>query len=130
MSLEDEIHDKLVADASSVLENNLERVQDLLQIYEDETIEIKSPYRQASGKVQALIYLIGQRFAKEGNVADEQTLSTEYFYERIDKGKRTVRKYLQQLRDAGFATKEGQSEHRVVVENLPNALDWIEGEVE
>ncbi|WP_394351771.1 DeoR family transcriptional regulator [Halogeometricum sp. CBA1124] len=44
----------------------------------------------------------------------------------FDRSDRTVRNDLQKLRKAGLATKEGQSKHRIVVENLPTALDTIE----
>ncbi|MUV56248.1 DeoR family transcriptional regulator [Halogeometricum sp. CBA1124] len=56
-----------------------------------------------------------------------RTLSKQiFFYNLFDRSDRTVRNDLQKLRKAGLATKEGQSKHRIVVENLPTALDTIE----
>jgi hypothetical protein len=126
MSLEDEIQDRLVTDAESILQDNLERVENLFELHGDGTIKITDEYRNLDPENRMLIYLIGQRYAKEGNMADEETLSTEFFYDRIDRGKRTIRGYLQELRDTGLVTKEGQSDHLVIAETLPKALDRIE----
>lgn len=130
MSLEDDIQNRLVVDAESLLQNNLDRVEDLFQLYDSGTIDISSKYRDADPKIRMLIYLIAQRFAKEGSIADVDTLSTEFFYERIDRKKRTIREYLQELREDGLVTKEGQSNHRIIIENLPKALDRIEAAIE
>jgi len=72
------------------------------------------------------VYFIGQRFAYEGDLVDDPELESSFFYSRIDKSDRTVRNYLQKLREAGYLSKEGQSKHELLVENLPEALDEIE----
>lgn len=126
MSLEDEIQDRLVADTESILQNNLNRVEKLFKLHEDGTINISKEYRDIDPENQMLVYFIAQRFAKEGNIADEDTISSEFFYERIDRKDSTIRDYLQNLRDAGIATKEGKSNHRLIAENLPIALDRLE----
>lgn len=126
MTLKDDIQERLVVDAESVLQDNLDRVERLFQLYSDGTIDIDATYRDAHPKIRILIYLIAQRFVKEGDIAEEDTLSTEYFYERIDRKDRTIREHLQELREEGLVAKEGKSEHRIIVENLPRALDRIE----
>lgn len=128
MTLEEEIQDRLVADTESILEDNLDQVEQLFQLHSDGTIDINEDYRDVSPENQALIYLIAQRFAKEGNIADEDTIETEFFYERFDRGDRTVREDLQSIREAGLISKEGRSTHRLIVENLPEALDRIEAD--
>ena len=128
MTLEEEIQDRLVADTESILEDNLDQVEQLFQLHSDGTIDINEDYRDVSPENQALIYLIAQRFAKEGNIADEDTIETEFFYERFDRGDRTVREDLQSIRETGLISKEGRSTHRLIVENLPEALDRIEAD--
>jgi len=130
MSLEDEIQDRLVADTESILQNNLDRVEELFQLHRDGTIDISEKYRNLDPENRMLIYLIAQRFAMEGNIAEEDTVDSEFFYERVDRGDRTIRDYLQNLREAGLATKEGRSDHGLIVENLPDALDRLEDAVD
>ncbi len=126
MTLEDKIQDRLVADTESILEDNLDRVEKLFTFHSDGTVDIDSLYRNATPKSQILIYFIAQRFAKEGNLAEEDTLDTEFFYKRFDRGERTIRDDLQALRESGFISKEGRSDHRIIVEKLPEALARIE----
>lgn len=128
MSLEEKIQDQLVADTKSILDSNLERVGKLFQFHEDGSIDIKNEYRDADPPVKILIYLVAQRYGKEGGIVGEETLGSKFFYERISGTDSTVRNYFQSLRNQGFIKKEGKSDHRLVVENLPVALDYIEGE--
>lgn len=125
-SLEDEIKNRFVVDEGSVIESNLDRVEGLFELYEDGTIVVDEDYRDADPRDQILIYLIGQRFAEVGGITEEDTLSTDFFYEKIDRGDRRIREYLQELREAGLVTKEGQSTHQLVTENLPDTLSQIE----
>lgn len=126
MSLEDEIQDRLVADAESVLEDNLDRVENLFQLHSDGTINLADDYRAAEPRIQMLVYFVAQRYAMEGGIAEEDTLSNEFFYDRIDRTESTVRDYLQELRDEGHIKKTGQSDHRAIAENLPKTLERIE----
>lgn len=128
-SLKEEVQDRFVVDEGSVIEANLDRVEGLFELYEDGTIVVDEEYRDTDPKIQILIYLIGQRFAEVGGISEEDTLSTDFFYEKIDKSDRTVRDYLQDLREAGLLSKEGQSTYRLVAENLPDTLDRIEDAV-
>lgn len=126
MSLEDKIQDRLVADAGSVLENNLDRVENLFKLHDDGTITLYDDYRDTEPLVRMLIYFVAQRFAMEGGIAEEDTLSNEFFYDRIDRTESTIRNYLQELRDGGFVKKVGKSDHRIIAENLPKTLERIE----
>lgn len=126
MGLKDKIQDRMVTDHETILESNFERVERLFRLHEDGTINLEGQYRDLEAKLQILIYLIGQRFAYEGELAENDALETSFFYDRIDKSDRTIRSYLQELRDEGYVKKEGQSKHRLIAENLPDALDEIE----
>ena len=126
MSLEDQIQDRLVADSESILQNNLDRVEELFQLHGDGTVDISEEYRDVGPENRMLIYLIAQRFAEEGSIADDATVDSEFFYKRVDRKERTIRNYLQNLREAGLATKQGRSNHRLVIENLPDALKRLE----
>lgn len=130
MTLEERIHDRMVTDDESILESNFERVEKLFRLHEDGTISLQSEYRNLNPKLQILIYIIGQRFAYEGNLVETDMLSSNFFYGRIDKSDRSVRNYLQELREAGYAKREGQGKHHLIAENLPKALDLIEEAVE
>jgi DNA-binding transcriptional ArsR family regulator len=126
VSLEDEIQNRLIADTDSILENNLDRVENLFQFHRDGTIDLHDECRDLAPANQMLVYLIAHRYAEEGGLAEEDTVETEFFYERIDRKERTVREHLQSLRESGLATKEGRSTYRLIVENLPKALDRLE----
>lgn len=126
MPLKDKIQDRMVTDDETILESNFERVEKLFQLHQDGTINIQGKYRKVDPELQMLIYFIGQRFAYEGELSENDTLTSSFFYDRMDKSDRTVRNYLQQLREEGLIKKEGQSEHRLIAENLLKALDMIE----
>lgn len=126
MSLEDEIEERLVADTETILQDNLDRVEALFRLHKDGTINIREEFRDTDPQNRMLVYLIAQRYAFEGNRADEPTLSTGFFYDRIERKERTVRNYLQELREAGLVQKEGQSDHHAIAATLPKALDRLE----
>jgi DNA-binding transcriptional ArsR family regulator len=128
--IEDQIRDAFVPKETSILESNIERAKPMFNIYDDGTIKIDGKYRDIPPKHQILVYLVAQRFAYEGNLADKETLKSGYFYERIDKSERAIRKYLQELREDGLVTKEKQGVHKLVTENLPDALELIEDEAQ
>lgn len=124
-NLKDEIQERLVTDAESILENHLDEIADLLDLHQDGTVEIKREYREVDGPDKVLIYLIGQRYAFEGDLTENEETSTDFFYERLDANDRTVRSWLQGLREEGYITKTSKSDHKIVVENLPDAIDRI-----
>lgn len=126
MSLEDEIQERLVTDTESILENNLDRVENLFQLHGDGTVAVSDEYRDTDPEERILIYFVAQRFSMEGNIAEKDTINSEFFYKRIGREQSTIRNYLKNLRDSGFISKNGKSQHRLVVENLPDALDRLE----
>jgi DNA-binding transcriptional ArsR family regulator len=126
MALKDKIQDEMVTDDETILESNFERVKQLFRLHEDGTINIEGKYRSIDPELQILIYFIGQRFAYEGELSENESLASSFFYDRMDKSDRTIRNYLQELREDGFIKKESQSQHRLIAENLPDALDKIE----
>lgn len=126
MSLKDKIQEELVTDTETVLESRIDEIGDFLQLHQDGTIVIESEYRDVDIESQILTYLIGQRYAKEGGLAESDTLSSSYFYDRFDASDRTVRDRLQDLRESGLITKEGQSNHCLVAENLPDCIEHIQ----
>lgn len=130
MSLEDRIKEELVTDTATVLEAHLDDVKGFLEIHQDGTVVIANDYREIDAENQILIYLIGQRYAHEADLADSDTLSTNFFYEKFDASDRTVRNWLQSLRETGLASKKKQSEHRIVVENIPDTIKRIENNEE
>lgn len=126
MTLKDKIQDEMVTDHETILESHFDRVKKLFRLHEDGTITLEGKYRNLDPELQILIYFIGQRFAYEGELAESDALSSSFFYDRINKSDRTIRNYIQEIREAGFIKKEGQSEHRLITENLPDALEQIE----
>jgi len=126
MSLEDKIQEELVTDTETVLESEIDTISDFLQLHQDGTIVIENDYRNSDAENRILIYLIGQRYAQEGGLAESDTLSSSYFYERFEASERTIRDWLQSLRESGLITKDGQSDHRVVAENLPDSINQIQ----
>jgi len=126
MSLEDKIQEELVTDAETVLESEIDEVSEFFHLHQDGTIVIESEYREIDTKRRILIYIIGQRYVKEGDLAESDTLSSSYFYHRFDGSDRTIRNRLQDLREDGLITKDGQSDHRLVMENLPDSIDYIQ----
>lgn len=128
MSLGDDIREQFKADAESILEDNLHRANGLFKYHEDGSIQLADEVRNASGKVQVLVYLIARRLMYEAADAESTSLSNEYFYDKFDVADSSVRGYLMKLRDPQLIRTEA-GEHEVVVENLPQAFDLIEEEI-
>lgn len=130
MDLRERINEEMVVADATILESEFDRVNKLLDLHDDGTINLDSKTRSIDAKLQILVYFIGKRFASEGDLVDDPELESSFFYSRIDKSDRTVRNYLQKLREAGYLSKAGQSKHELLVENLPDALDEIENAIE
>ena len=126
MDLNERINEEMVVDDATILESEFDRVKKLFDLHSDGTINLDSRARSLDAELQILVYFIGQRFASEADLVDDPELESSFFYSRIDKSDRTVRNYLQKLREAGYLSKEGQSHHELLVENLSEALDEIE----
>lgn len=128
MSLKEKAEDMLVTDSENILESNLERVRDVLQLHGDGTIDLEDKVADADDEIQILGYLIGQEFAEIVDRADENHLETSFFYDRLEIAERTVRNRLKSLREDGLIKDKAQGKYQIVAENLPQALDRIEEE--
>lgn len=131
MGLKDRINDEMVVDAESVLDEHFEQGAKLFRIFEDGSIDIEDDFKDAPWREHVLIYLIGQRYAFEGDRVEKPTLAYEFFYGRIDKDDSTIRAYMNELDDDLLVKKhEDSGEWQLVPDNLPQALANIEGLVE
>lgn len=130
MSLKEKAEDMLVTDSENILESNLERVRNILQLHGDGTIDLDDNVLDSDGEIQILGYLIGQEFAEIIDRAEENHLETSFFYDRLEIAERTVRNRLKSLREDGLIKDKAQGKYQIVVENLPKALDRIEEEME
>lgn len=128
MSLEDDIRETLVVDANSVLQANLERVEPLLDIFDDGTIVISPEYQHSSIPDRMLIFFIAQRYASEVDMVESDTISYQFFYERFDADNASIRKGAEVLRNAGLINQVEEGSHRVVPENIPLALERLESD--
>lgn len=128
MSLEDEVRDRFLSDTQTILKGHLDDLEGMFQLHEDGTIEVLDKYRGLSPPDRILIHLIARRYQVEGGMADDSAMPNDELYRVFsDKGKSTVRGYLSQLRENGFARSvEGGNE--VIVERLPEAIERIETE--
>lgn len=129
MALEDDIRDRFKADATSILEDNLDRVDGHFEYHDDGTIQLDREINEADREIQILVYLIAKRLMFEANDAEEPTLPYSYFYEKYSVDESTVRGSVKNLRDSSFITSES-GEHEIIVENLPNMIDYIEEELD
>lgn len=130
MSFEEEIRERFQTDSKSILQNHMEEFEGLFEFHEDGTTDLAGKCRDISPKYQILLYLIAQRYKSEGGIADDDTLNYSYFYEVFsDKSDSTVRGYLMDLREEGLVSKEEGSEHRVVVQRIPDAIDRIKDKI-
>lgn len=128
MSLGDDIREEFKADAETILEDNFRRAKGLFKYHEDGSIQLSDEVRDAPGRIGALVYLIAKRFMYEAEDSESATLSNEFFYDKFDVADSSIRGYLMQLRKAGVVRSEN-SEHEVIVENLPQAFDIIEEQI-
>lgn len=130
MNFEEEIKDRFQTDSKSILQNHMEEFEGLFEFHEDGTTDLSSECRELSPKYQVLLYLVAQRYKAEANIADTDTLDYSFFYKVFsDKNDSTVRGYLMGLRDEGLVSKGDGSEHRVVVQRIPDAIDKIRDEL-
>ncbi|ELZ93955.1 hypothetical protein C440_10058 [Haloferax mucosum ATCC BAA-1512] len=87
-------------------------------------------YRDLNPENRILIYFIAQRYAFEGELAEDDTIDTQFFYDRINRSDRSVRDYLQNLREDGLLKRSSKGTHHLVAENLPSAFERIEDDAE
>lgn len=126
MNFEEEIKERFQTDSRSILQNHMEEFEGLFEFHEDGTTDLSSECRELSPKYQVLLYLIAQPYKEEANIAEEDTLDYSFFYEVFsDRNESTVRGYLMDLRKQGLVSKQDGSEHKVVVQRIPDAIEWI-----
>lgn len=110
----------------SIVESHIDDLKPMFTFHRDGTVEIEQEYRGVDDESLILIYFIAQEYGYRGEIKEESTLENTDLYDKIDKAERTIRSKVQSLREDGLLKKEGQSENRLVVENLPDAVDMIE----
>jgi hypothetical protein len=126
MSLKEKIHEKLVSNTETILEANLDRAQTLFRIHKDGTIDVAENYRNAEDGASILIHVIGQRYAYEGGLQKSDSLQTDILIKKTNSSRRTFFRRLQELQKRQLLEKCEHGNYKLVVENLPKALDLIE----
>jgi len=129
MGLQDEIQNRLVADAESILEESIDSVENFFQLHEDGSINLSADVRKLSSEDQILVYLIAERYAYEGGMSDSPSLGNDFFYDRLNVNKSTIRGYLKNLRDERFVKGTGNGQE-IVKENIPRSIDRVKDDVE
>lgn len=127
MGLKDRIEDEMVVDTESILEDNFEEANELFRIFQDGTIDIEDNYEDIPWRDKIIIYLIGRQYAYEAEKVETPSLPYDFFYARVDVDESTVRRYMNELADELIVTKlEENEEWKMVVDNLPEALERVE----
>lgn len=128
MGLKDKINEEMVVDAESYLDRYFDQANELFRILEDGTVDITEEFKNASWREQVLIYLIGQRYAYEGDRTEKPSLPYDYFYARFDVDESTIRAYMNELKDESIVEKSEESNDWVIIpSNLSSAFLKIEG---
>lgn len=125
MSFNERFEDRFRADASSILEDSLERADGLFEYHDDGTVQLSRDVRELGAEKQILVYLIARRLMFEAEIIDSPSLTNEYFYDRLGVSDSSVRNYIKNLRDEGLV-RSSSGDHEIVVENLPQAFDIID----
>lgn len=125
MALDEEIRNRFVSEAETILEAHLDDLDGMFQFHEDGTMELLGEYREIRPEDQILLYLIARRYQYEGSLAGDPKIEYSEIYRRFpDKGNSTVRGYFMNLRKAGLADKS-EGGHELIVERLPDAIERI-----
>lgn len=126
MSLNDEIKDRFLTDAETILESHLDDLEGMFQFHQDGTIELLGKYRDLRPADKILLYLIARRYQYEAELADEDAMAYDEIYPVFpDKDDSTVRGYFMDLRDDGFVRKVNGG-HELNLERLLEAIERIE----
>lgn len=126
MALDEEIRNRFVSDAETILEAHLDDLDGMFQFHGDGTMELLGDYRHISPKEQILLYLIARRYQFEGGLKEDAKIPYSEIYPRFPgKDQSTVRGYFMTLRELGFA-KKSDGGHELVVERLPDAIERIQ----
>lgn len=131
MGLEDRIEDEMVVDSTTILEDQFDRAVKIVKILEDGTVELRDDYRNLPVKESLLAYLVGQAYASQTGRVNSSALPYQFFYRRFDVDSSRVRHVANELEDEGLIeTAEGQSDKRLVSENVARAIDRIQEAIE
>lgn len=129
MTLDEEIRNRFVSDAETIMEAHLDELEGMFQFHEDGTMELLGEYRGMKPQDQILLYLIARRYQSEIGLSDGAAMPYDEIYQRFpDKDKSTVRGYFMKLRKEGFAKKSDDG-HEMVIERLPEAIERINSRV-
>lgn len=124
-----EIQERFQSDYESILRAHMDEVEGMFQFHEDGATEIQGEYRDLPVREQILIFLIAQRYKAETPITGDIAVPYSDLYTRFpDKDDSTIRGYVMDLKNEGFAKKEGDG-HRFVVERLPEAVERIKSKV-
>jgi|GEM_PF-2137013 len=104
MSLEDRIRDEMMVESQSRLEENFERVGDLIDVRQDGSVRVGNS-DGLTWRQRALLILIGSRFAHEVGAADSPEVSYSELYSRLDISKSSIRNFIGGLRDQDVVEK-------------------------
>lgn len=131
MGLNERIEEEMVADSTSLLEDQFDRAVKIVKVLDDGTVELRDEYRDMPSKERLLAYLIGQSYAARTDRVESDELPYQFFYKRFDVDDSQVRRIANQLEDDGLVeTADNQSYKRLVAENITRAIDQIEEAVE
>jgi len=124
-----EIQERFQSDYESILRAHMDDVEGMFQFHEDGATEIQGEYRDLPVREQILVFLIAQRYKAETPITDDIEVEYSELYTRFpDKDDSTIRGYVMDLKNEGFAKKEGEG-HRFVVERLPEAVERIRSKI-
>lgn len=130
MTLDEEIRNRFVSDAETILEAHLDDLEGMFEFHEDGTMELLGDYRGMKPEDKILLIMIARRYQYEGGLADDPFLPYSEFYSRFpDKDESTIRGYFMNLRGDRFVRKD-ESGHELVVERLPSAIERINKKVD
>ena len=104
MSLDDRIRDEMVVESRSQLEENFERVSDLIDVRQDGSVRVGNG-DELTWKQRALLILTGSRLAHEADAADSPEISYSELYGRLDISSSSVRNFIGSLHDQEVVKK-------------------------
>jgi hypothetical protein len=130
MGLEERIEDEMYVDTESLLDEEFERAQELFDIYEDNTVVLTDTAEEVEPKQEVLIHLVAWQYIAKANEDATPGLEYDYFYDRVDAGKSTIRGYVGDFVDENLVRENEEGNRELVVEQLETVLDRIEAAAE
>ena len=124
--LSDRIKNEMYVSAESLLDEEFDRAKHLFELYEDNSVALSPKYSDINPEEQILIHLIAHQYMARAEEIESPALPYEYFYERIDAGDSTIRKYFGNFVDEGIVQKTEDGDRELVVERLREVLARLE----